>query len=86
VRREAARLRDRHSAALRGGWRWLPGDGAGAAEANKQDRNGTQYAFCNYWQVGCSSDTILDYFLTLEDANQLSADDEALREQLLDSR
>jgi hypothetical protein len=34
--------------------------------------------FCNFWQAGCTFDTILDYFRTLADAGQLNSDDELL--------
>ena len=52
-------------------------------EATKQNPGG-QSGFCNFWQVGCTFDTVLDYFRTLEDANQLRPLDEVLRTRLIE--
>ncbi|MBV9932296.1 MAG: hypothetical protein JO013_15325 [Alphaproteobacteria bacterium] len=68
---------------------WMEGAGEPSlaaqfgTETKKQDPDQASSGFCNFWQAGCVFDTILDYFLTLEEAGRFTPADAALRQQLV---
>lgn len=51
--------------------------------ATNYSANAASTAFPNFWQVGCAFDTILDYFLALTEAGELTPADRTLMSQLM---